>query len=156
MIHGNLQTDSILCSLNGDIKFAGFEFAHVGSCAFDMACVLVNYLVAFYHFLEPSEHSDQNHQFAQSMIEYMKISGQLYIEKMHFRNDQVKKFWSEVAGFAGCVIIRRVLLPLPEDILHTDKFSKADVLEAGVRLLSGHKKINNIDKMIVIAFMLAY
>ncbi|CAE1151027.1 mtnK [Acanthosepion pharaonis] len=138
LIHGNLQTDSILCSLNGDIKFAGFEFAHVGSCAFDMACILVNYLVAFYHFLEPSEHSDQNHQFAQSMIEYMKISGQLYIEKMHFRNDQVKKFWSEVAGFAGCVIIRRVLLPLPEDILHTDKFSKADVLEAGIRLLKNN------------------
>lgn len=35
------------------------------------------------------------------------FKGQLYIEKMHFRNDQVKKFWSEVAGFAGCVIIRR-------------------------------------------------
>lgn len=156
LIHGNLQSDSIWCHSDGDIKFADFEFSHVGSCAFDMASLLVNYLVAFYHFLEPSEDSDQNHQFAQTMIEYMKISGQLYIEKMNFRNEQVKKFWSEVAGFAGCIIIRRVLLPLPGDILHTGKYSKGDVLEAGIRLLNGHKRMNTIDKMIVVAFMLAY
>ena len=50
------------------------------------------------------------------------LKGQLYVKNMHFRGDQVKKFWSEVAGFAGCIIIRRYVEIQSFSILPTEQF----------------------------------
>lgn len=62
---------------------------------------------------------------------------------------------SEMAGFAGCELIRRVVGAAPVADLHS-AFSRQDALGAGTRLLLGKDNIQSVDKLTVIALMLTH
>ncbi|XP_052826543.1 methylthioribose kinase-like isoform X1 [Octopus bimaculoides] len=154
LIHGNLQLDSIYFTSSNNAYLTNFEFSHIGPVSYDMACLLVNYITFFYYHLEHFDQPDISSQFSQCLIEFMKISGLKYSELMKLKSDQ--KFWSEVAGFTGCEIIKRLLEPFHLKTLQGCQHARKDMLEVGFRLLYAYKNISSIDSLLIIAFMLVY
>lgn len=152
LIHGDLHTGSIMV-LNDSAKLMDIEFAFVGPGAFDVGCLIANYIMSYYQHM-----SEGNRKFAYRTIDFCKITGTTYCENMtSYTGDMaeyIKTFMSEVAGFAGCEIIRRILGAAHVEDLEGRPLAAVDALGAGVRLLTAQDRIDTMDKLMVIAHML--
>lgn len=152
LIHGDLHTGSIMV-LNDSAKLMDIEFAFVGPGAFDVGCLIANYIMSYYQHM-----SEGNRKFAYRTIDFCKITGTTYFENMtSYTGDMaeyIKTFMSEVAGFAGCEIIRRILGAAHVEDLEGRPLAAVDALGAGVRLLTAQDRIDTMDKLMVIAHML--
>ncbi|XP_061167799.1 LOW QUALITY PROTEIN: methylthioribose kinase-like [Saccostrea echinata] len=156
LVHGDLHTGSVM--VNGaDTKIIDLEFAYIGPAALDIGLLLANYIFSYYGHMSIPEDHDRHRKFAQLMIEACKVTVNKYLEEMtSFVGEQQTyqdKLLSEMAGFAGCELIRRVVGAAPVEDLHSP-YSKQDALGAGVRLLLGRHNITTVDKLLVIALML--
>ncbi|GAB1603382.1 uncharacterized protein LOC115216774 [Argonauta hians] len=154
LIHGNLHFDSINISSSENLYLSNFEFAHIGPASYDIACLLVNYITLFHYHLEHIVEPEIDHIYSNSLIEMMKVTGQKYSELMKLKSEN--KFWSEVAGFTGCEIIKRLVEPFHSELLQDCKHARRDMLEVGIRLLQAYRNIATIDKLLLVGFMMAY
>ncbi|XP_033743303.1 methylthioribose kinase-like isoform X2 [Pecten maximus] len=152
LIHGDLHTGSIMVC-NDSAKLMDIEFAFVGPGAFDIGCLIANYIMSYYQHM-----SDGNRQFAYRTIDFCKLTGKTYFENMTSYTGDMdgynKNFVSEVAGFAGCEIIRRILGAAHVEDLEGRPLAAVDALGAGVRLIVAKDRIDTVDRLMVIAHML--
>ncbi|XP_021358736.1 uncharacterized protein LOC110453865 isoform X2 [Mizuhopecten yessoensis] len=152
LIHGDLHTGSIMVC-NDSAKLMDIEFAFMGPAAFDVGILIANYIMSYYQHM-----SEGNRQFAYRTIDFCKLTGKLYCENMTSCSGDTdsynKNFMSEVAGFAGCEIIRRILGAAHVEDLEGRPSAEVDALGAGVRLITAQERIDTMDKMMIIAHML--
>ncbi|XP_060076671.1 methylthioribose kinase-like [Ylistrum balloti] len=152
LIHGDLHTGSIMV-YNDSAKLMDIEFAYVGPGAFDIGCLIANYIMSYYQHM-----SEGNRQFAYRTIDFCKLTGKTYFENMTCSTGDVesynKNFMSEVAGFAGCEIIRRILGAAHVADLEGRLSAEVDALGAGVRLITAQERIDTMDQLMIIAHML--
>ncbi|XP_022318105.2 methylthioribose kinase-like [Crassostrea virginica] len=156
LVHGDLHTGSIM--VNGDeTKMIDLEFAYMGPPAFDLGVLLANYIFSYYGHMSIPEDNDRHRKFAQLMIEACKLTVRSYLEEMTSSVGEKQQYqenlMTEMAGFAGCELIRRVVGAAPVEDLHST-YSRQDALGAGTRLLLGKDNISSVDKLLVIALML--
>ncbi|XP_048758628.2 methylthioribose kinase-like isoform X2 [Ostrea edulis] len=156
LLHGDLHTGSIMVD-GGDTKIIDLEFAYMGPPAFDIGILLANYIFSYYGHMSIPEDNERHRQFAQSMIEACKLTVTKYLDEMTSCTGELQVYQDnllcEMAGFAGCELIRRVVGAAPVADLHS-AYSKQDALGAGTRLLLGRKNIKTVDKLLIIALML--
>ncbi|XP_062596852.1 methylthioribose kinase-like [Saccostrea cucullata] len=158
LVHGDLHTGSVMVD-GANTKIIDLEFAYMGPPAFDIGLLLANYIFSYYGHMSIPEDHDRHRKFAQLMIEACKVTVNKYLKEMTSFVGELQsyqdKLLSEMAGFAGCELIRRVVGAAPVEDLHSP-YSKQDALGAGVRLLLGRHNITTVDKLLVIALMLTH
>lgn len=159
LVHGDLHTGSIL--VNGsDARIFDMEFAYVGPAAFDLGLLIANYIFSYHRHISIPENNEERRQFAYLMIEACKITVTAYLSVMTApvgdRESYEANLLSETAGFAGCEIVRRLVGAAHNEDLEGMGFAEQDCLGAGVRLLQATDRIHSIDRLMVIALMLAY
>lgn len=158
LLHGDLHTGSVMVD-GGNSKMIDLEFAYMGPPAFDIGVLLANYIFSYYGHMSIPEDNDRHRKFAQKMIEACKLTVSSYLKEMTSSVGTLQQYQdnllSEMAGFAGCELIRRVVGAAPVADLHS-AFSRQDALGAGTRLLLGKDNIQSVDKLTVIALMLTH
>ncbi|XP_046376771.2 methylthioribose kinase-like [Haliotis rufescens] len=158
LVHGDLHTGSIMVK-DEDAKVFDSEFSYVGPCSFDVGVLVANYIFNYYcHLLQPDD-NDNRRVFAYRVVEicnktvaeYFKHMTSVTGDKETYHAD----FMSELAGFAGCEIVRRLIGAAHVAEFDATPQAEVDALGAGVRLLKAHDRIHSIGTLMVIALMLA-
>ncbi|XP_052262881.1 methylthioribose kinase-like isoform X1 [Dreissena polymorpha] len=160
LLHGDLHTGSIMVDAEHARMF-DVEFAFVGPASFDVGMLLANIIFEYYRHMSIETNNDEHRQFAYLMIDAGKELVSVYLEHMTAftgldRATYIENLVSEVAGFAGCEIIRRLVGAAHVADLEGMPAAQVDCLGAGVRLLQAAHRIHTVDRLLVIALMLAY
>ncbi|KAL3877376.1 hypothetical protein ACJMK2_035094 [Sinanodonta woodiana] len=159
LVHGDLHTGSLMVK-GADVRMIDVEFAYVGPCAFDIGLLLANYIFSYYHHMSIPEDHDERRKFAQLMIDACHTTVQTYLSNMTSfvgdRETYEKNLLSEIAGFTGCEIIRRIIGTAHVEDLENVRYAEEDALGAGIRLLNAYERIHTIDMLMVIALMLIF
>ncbi|XP_067672837.1 methylthioribose kinase-like [Haliotis asinina] len=156
LVHGDLHTGSIMVK-DKDAKVFDSEFCYVGPCSFDIGLLVANYIFVYYcHLLQPDD-NDNRRVFAYRVVDICNKTVTEYLEHMtSFDGDKDQaNFMSEVAGFAGCEIVRRLIGAAHVTEFDTTPQAEVDALGAGVRLLKAYERIHSIGTLMLIALMLA-
>lgn len=158
LCHGDLHTSSIMVD-ETSAKLIDLEFTFVGPVAFDIGMLLANYIFQYYRHMSTLENNDEHRKFAYLMIDTCKTTVNKYLDIMTGHVGDKETYFntviSEMAGFTGCEIIRRIIGAAHVEDFEDNSFAEQDALGAGVRLLSAVDRIHTIDRLLVIALMLA-
>ncbi|KAL4241113.1 hypothetical protein ACF0H5_001891 [Mactra antiquata] len=154
LLHGDLHTGSIMFS-GSDIRLMDIEFAHIGAASFDVGILVAHFIFSYFRHMSLD---DTHKNFAYMMVDACKRFVSTYLQYMTAytgdRKTYIKNFMSETAGFAGCEIVRRCVGAAHNADVEDLPDAEVDCLGAGVRLLHVYQKIHDIDRLLVIAFML--
>ncbi|XP_071108304.1 methylthioribose kinase-like [Haliotis cracherodii] len=158
LVHGDLHTGSIMVK-DKDAKITNAGCSYVGPCSLDLGLLVANYIFTYYcHILCP-EDNDNRRVFAYRVVEMCNKTVDEYFKHMTSVTEDVEiyqaKFISEMAGFAGCEIIRRLVGPSHVGEFDHTQDAEIDALGAGVRLLKAYDRIHSIGTLMLIALMLA-
>ncbi|XP_041363738.1 methylthioribose kinase-like [Gigantopelta aegis] len=160
LIHGDLHTGSLMVK-ESDSRMIDLEFTCVGPCAFDLGCLIANYIFSYYQHMMTPENNDEHRKVSYVLVDICHQTVAEYLKTMtsHVGDEDtyVANFMTEVAGFAGCEIIRRILGTAHVADLELPSAPGADVeaLGAGIRLMKAYHRIHNIGMLMVIALMLS-
>lgn len=155
LLHGDLHTGSIMAATDGsDAKMIDLEFAYVGPCAFDVGMFLANLIFTYYQHMSTPQNNDVHRQYSYSIVDLCKSFVDVYLQHMTCIGDH-ESFVSEVAGFCGCEIVRRIVGAAHVEDLKNSEYVEQDALGSGIRLLRAMHRIHTIDRLMVIALMLA-
>ncbi|XP_064618274.1 methylthioribose kinase-like isoform X2 [Liolophura sinensis] len=111
LVHGDLHTGSVMVN-QSLAKVIDAEFAYVGPAAFDVGSLVAHYLMAYFCHMSIADNHDVHRAFAQTMADACRHTADAYFEHLDVFTGQTKAqyqetFMTEVAGFAGCEILRR-------------------------------------------------
>ncbi|XP_052760164.1 methylthioribose kinase-like isoform X1 [Mya arenaria] len=158
LLHGDLHTGSILVN-DTDSRMFDVEFVHVGPAAFDVGMLLANFIFVYYRHMSIEENNDEHRAFAYQMVDVCKLLVSTYMSHMtacvENREEYEANLVSEMAGFAGCEIVRRLVGAAHNADLEGMPGAESDCFSAGVRLLQAAHRIHDADRLMVIALMLA-
>ncbi|XP_067672840.1 methylthioribose kinase-like [Haliotis asinina] len=158
LIHGDLHTGSIMVK-DKDSKIINAGCSYVGPCSLDLGLLVANYIFTYYcHLLCPDD-NDNHRVFAYRVVDICNKTVDEYFKHMTSVTEDLEiyqaKLISEMAGFAGCEIIRRLVGPAHVDEFDHTHDAEIDALGAGVRLLKAYDRIHSIGTLMLIALMLA-
>ncbi|XP_045213350.2 methylthioribose kinase-like [Mercenaria mercenaria] len=157
LIHGDLHAGSVMVK-GTDTRMFDIEFCTVGPAAFDLGVVVANFIFNYHRHMSIEEDNDSHRVFAHKMVDACKLFVNTYLEHMTERSgdreDYVNNLLSETAGFAGCEIIRRSIGAAHYPYLEGLPLAEVDCLGAGIRLLQARHRIQDVDRLLVIALML--
>lgn len=159
LLHGDLHTGSIFIK-DQDVKMFDMEFAFVGPAALDLGMFIANLIFNYFRHMSIEENNNEHRVFAYKMVDACKLFVSSYLDVMTSclvdRDQYVANLMSETAGFCGCEIVRRLIGAAQVTDLKGMPLAEQDCLGAGVRLLKVYHRIQDIDRLLVIALMLAY
>ncbi|XP_071129810.1 methylthioribose kinase-like [Mytilus edulis] len=156
LLHGDLHTGAVMCTSDGkDPKMMDIEFAFVGPCAFDVGMFLANLIFTYYQHMSTQQDNDTHRQYAYGIVNLGKRFVKIYMEHMTCISGSIEHFMSEVTGFCGCELIRRTVGVAHVEDFKDSEFGEQEALGAGIRLLQAVDRIETVDKLMVIALMLA-
>ncbi|XP_046568813.1 methylthioribose kinase-like isoform X1 [Haliotis rubra] len=158
LVHGDLHTGSIMVK-DEDAKITNAGCSYVGPCSLDLGLLVANYIFTYYCHLLCPEDNDNRRVFAYRVVEICNKTVDEYFKHMTSVTEDVEiyqaKLISEMAGFAGCEIIRRLVGPAHVGEFDHTHDAEIDALGAGVRLLKAFDRIHSIGTLMLIALMLA-
>jgi len=149
LLHGKLIGESIL--IKGDqIKLTSGQSLFVGPCGLDVGFLLAEYLFTYHDHMLTEENNDWHRKISYQMIDAANETVQRYLAIMgEYLKDGQDEFISDVAAYCGVQLVNRALK------FH-DVSKSLEILESGARLLGAYKRIQNADRLVVIALMLTF
>ncbi|XP_072050441.1 methylthioribose kinase-like [Amphiura filiformis] len=147
LVHGDLHTGSIM--LKQDLaKMMDLEFAYIGPAAFDVGMLLANYVFSCYsHKLYPTEASPD---FYKNLVEATKATLTIYLKDLNdlLTQDEIASTVSDIAGFAGCELLRRIIGIAHVEDLEGRPLAEVKCVEIGIRLLQMCTEITNEQQLL--------
>ncbi|XP_035668151.1 methylthioribose kinase-like isoform X2 [Branchiostoma floridae] len=146
LVHGDLHSGSILVRpTDGGVKVIDAEFAYIGPSALDLGLLLASYVFSY------SAHKEKGNDggdmtFCELLCQAIHLTGETYTAHLTSQENATLHFsqlMPEVAGFAGCELIRRIIGAAHVADVEGCPAAEERALRAGIWLLKNNNTVTS-------------
>ncbi|CAH1254230.1 Hypp1320 [Branchiostoma lanceolatum] len=146
LVHGDLHSGSILVRPeDGSVKVIDAEFAYIGPSALDLGLLLASYVFSYSAHKEKGNDAESR-TFCELLCQAIQLTGETYNAHLTSQKDAALYFsqlMPEVAGFAGCELIRRIIGAAHVADVEGCPAAEERALRAGIWLLKNHQTVTS-------------